>query len=46
MRISDLLRSPLTHRGGWTAQDREDRVGELLELVGLSRSFSDQINSA
>lgn len=42
MRISDLIAEPLDTRGGWTRKDREDRIGELLELVGLSRSFADR----
>lgn len=42
MRVSDVIAEPLDTRGGWSRKDRADRVAELLELVGLSREFSDR----
>ena len=42
MRISDLIAEPIDTRSGWSRKDRADRVAELLELVGLSRSFADR----
>lgn len=42
MRISDIIAEPIDIQGGWSRKDRADRVGELLELVGLSASFADR----
>ncbi|SCC81154.1 ABC transporter ATP-binding protein [Saliniramus fredricksonii] len=40
MRIGDAIAEPLDIAGGWSKRDRADRIGELLEMVGLSHSFA------
>ena len=40
MRVGDAIAEPLDVAGGWSRGDRADRVAELLEMVGLSRSFA------
>ena len=40
MRIGEAIAEPIDVAGGWSRKDRADRVAELLELVGLSRSFA------
>ena len=40
MRVGDAIAEPLDVAGGWSRADRADRVAELLEMVGLSRSFA------
>jgi len=42
MRISDVIAEPIDVKGGWSRKDRADRVAQLLELVGLSKAFSDR----
>ena len=40
MRVGDAIAEPLDVAGGWSRGDRSDRVAELLEMVGLSRTFA------
>lgn len=40
MRVGDAIAEPLDVAGGWSRKDRADRVAELLERVGLSKSFA------
>lgn len=40
MRVGEAIAEPIDIAGGWSRADRADRVAELLELVGLSRSLA------
>ncbi len=40
MRVGEAIAEPMDIAGGWSRKDRADRVAELLELVGLSRTFA------
>jgi oligopeptide/dipeptide ABC transporter ATP-binding protein len=42
MRIGSSIVEPLDIIGGWTRKDRNDRVAELLELVGLPATSIDR----
>lgn len=40
MRVGEAIAEPIAIAGGTSRKDRADRVAELLEMVGLSRSFA------
>jgi oligopeptide/dipeptide ABC transporter ATP-binding protein len=42
MRAQDAIAEPLDVAGGWSRSARNDRVRELLEMVGLPRSCGDR----
>ncbi|WP_247501772.1 ABC transporter ATP-binding protein [Bradyrhizobium sp. 1] len=42
MRAQDAIAEPLDVAGGWSRSGRNDRVRELLEMVGLPRSCGDR----
>ena len=42
MRIGNAIAEPLDIVGGWSRKDRNDRVAELLDLVGLPRTCTDR----
>jgi oligopeptide/dipeptide ABC transporter ATP-binding protein len=42
MRVGDCIAEPMDGAGGFSRQDRADRVAELLETVGLPRSVAER----
>jgi len=42
MRVDDAIAEPLDIAGGYSRRDRANRIGELLEMVGLPRSCGDR----
>ena len=42
MRVGDCIAEPIDIDGGWSRQDRADRVSELLETVGLPRAVAER----
>jgi oligopeptide/dipeptide ABC transporter ATP-binding protein len=42
MRVGSAIAEPLEIAGGFSRRDRADRVAELLETVGLPRSFAER----
>lgn len=42
MRVGESIAEPIDIVGGYTRADRADRVSELLELVGLSKTFANR----
>ena len=42
MRVRDTIAEPIDVAGGWSRQDRADRVAQLLETVGLAAGHADR----